>query len=405
MNSKVNIELAFSNLTPKLKSDFAHKRVKVEESPRSEDQLEPPHNNQPELESRPVFLSSQILDIDVAVPPSSPLPTSDGHKDSETQLGELRLLRLQLEQSKARIDSLAQENSRILRDHRQEVDNSINQLKERETVIKQLTSDRDRAINKADSLDLVHKELQDESNDILQQLEYQVEENHRLEEENKELQKECLVLRELKNKMQNHETEYQELSRGGLGMQKQLDAVQHKLSEAERRVRCLDQLSRQKYEAKQEGAYGSGSTVGRSTLLHHSPHVKGPSMDVIDAVDALNGEILQAASLLVENLERRPSSWILKLPSDATRAKKVWGLKLMEMLEKQARNPSDFNFLLMQNCLEVFITHWCVEIIEGWYPFQPSFSDVLVELASQTNTTNGKVQILESCLYTYLSCL
>lgn len=313
------------------------------------------------------------------------------------------MLRVQLEQSKTRIDSLAQENSQIWRDHRREVDNSIDQLKERETVIKQLTAERDRAISQAHSLDLVHKELQEEKNDILQQLEYQVEENHRLEEENKELQKECLVLRELKKKMENHEREYQELTRRGLGMQKQLDAAQHKLSDAERRVRCLDRLSRQKYEAKQEGAYGSGSTVGRSTLLHHSPHVKGPSMDVIDAVDAFNGEILQAANLLVESLERKPPSWILTFPTGAARAKKVWGLKVVEMLEKQARNPSGFNFLLMQNCLEVFVTHWCVEIIEGWYPFQPSFSDVLVELASQTDTTNGGVQLLESCLYTHLS--
>jgi hypothetical protein len=217
----------------------------------------------------------------------------------------------------------------------------------------------------------------------MQQLKSQIDENEQLEKTTKELRTESLAFQEFKLKMRDNEIEYEQLFKEKDSWQGQMDSMQQRLSDAERRVRCLDIVTRQKYEAKLDG---SGSAVGRSMKLHFSPHVKGPSMDVVTSVTIFNEEVLQTASYIVEHLEESQSNTALYMPNEVARAKEIWGEKVVMMLQNEAQSSGRLNILLLKNCLEVFMTHWCAHIVEGWYPKQPSFSDILVELSAQTNS-------------------
>jgi len=321
-----------------------------------------------------IFHDSCSLIDDYAAPPTTPppIPTSDRLSPAQQLEEEVRLLRSRLAESKARIDTLAEEKLRATQTHRREVlklSESLQTFKQNEIGYRL----------QIQSLFSENQRLKVERNDVVLQLKNQIEENEDLEKANKELQKDSLAFSEFKLKMQDKEIEFQRLFKERDNWQGQIDNMQQSLSDAERRVRCLDIITRRKYEAKQFGAYGSGSVVGRSTKLHFSPHVKGPSMDVVTSVNIFNEEVLQTASYIVEHLEGIQSNSTLLASKELTRAKEVWGSKIVTMLQQQAR-PND---LLLQNCLEVFMTHWCVHIAEGWYPKHLSFSDILVELTAQ----------------------
>ena len=166
------------------------------------------------------------------------------------------------------------------------------------------------------------------------------------------------------------------------GWQDKLDSMQHKLSAAERQVRCLDHLTRHKLESRQEAGYGQPKRRGQSSSIP-------ASTDVIGAMRALNEEIYQTCVQLVEGLERTA----LFSTSQKPQVRKVLGDYLTAMLEDQAKkkaNSGGYNMLLMQTVLEVFMTHWCSSIIEAFYPQQESFADLLVELSAQTAKTSGK---------------
>lgn len=312
----------------------------------------------------------------------SKIPSPIIYSRATVQLEELHSLRSRLAESKARIDGLAEEKLRMMQSHRREVAqllDTVNKLEQKETdhrmQIKSFSSENDR--------------LKAERDDIVQQLKFQIEENENLEKANQELQRDSLAFRDFRAKIRHDEIEYARLFKERDSWQGQIDDMHQRLSDAERRVRCLDVISRQKYEAKLDGAYGSGSAVGRSIKLHFSPHVKGPSMDVISAVTVFNEEVLQTASYIVEHLDEVRSNATHVMSKEVARGKEIWGSKVVTMLQKQAQNSSQLNFLLLQNCLEVFMTHWCVQIVEGWYPKQPSFSDILVELTAQSASVNG----------------
>jgi hypothetical protein len=330
--------------------------------------------------------SSSLIDhyaTSSTTPPLIPFPDpfSFAQHDTPTQQldEELRLLRSRLAESKARIDALAEEKLHMMQSHRREVfmlSDRVNKL-DQEVIgsrmqIKDLVSENER--------------LKEERDDVVQQLKCQIEENENVEKYNKELQKEMISFREYKLKMRDSEIEYQRLFKEKDSWQGQIDSMHQRLSDAERRVRCLGIITRQKYEAKQDGAYGSGSAVGRSTKLHFSPHVKGPSMDVITSVTIFNEEVLQTASYIAEHLEKIQSNTGLLVQKELNRAREIWGSKVVLMLQQQAQSSSRLNDLLLKNCLEVFMTHWCVNIAEGWYPKQPSFSDILVELSAQSTS-------------------
>ena len=168
------------------------------------------------------------------------------------------------------------------------------------------------------------------------------------------------------------------------GWQDKLDSMLQQLNAAERQVRCLGHLTRQKLESRQEAGYGELKQRLGGPLAFIPA-----SADVIEAMRALNKRIFQTCELLVQGLER---STIFST-KHKSQVEKVLGYHLTAMMGDQAKkkSTSGYNVLLMQTVLEVFMTHWCSSIIEAFYPQQESFGDLLVQLSAQTSTkSSGK---------------
>ncbi|KAF8808976.1 hypothetical protein BYT27DRAFT_7095010 [Phlegmacium glaucopus] len=186
---------------------------------------------------------------------------------------------------------------------------------------------------------------------------------------------------QIKTQLKVATTSLANLTKEKKGWQDKLDSMRHKLSVAERHIRCLDHLTRHKLESRQEAAYGQPKRRGVLGVTSAPA-----SADVIGAMSALNEEIYQACVQLVEGLERTTTHSNKHKP----RAQKVLGEYLTTMLEDQATKKLGYNMLLMQAVLEVFMVHWCSSIIEAFYPNQESFADLLVQLSAQSRTTTGK---------------
>jgi FtsZ-binding cell division protein ZapB len=181
------------------------------------------------------------------------------------------------------------------------------------------------------------------------------------------------------------------------GWQEQLDTMHHKVVQAERQVRCLDHLTRGKLEARE------GSIFGLTKRTKLAMTQRQPGSEVVKAFSDLNEEILQAANLLVENLDR--THYYLSTTELSSKAEKVVGTHVTQMLKTQSSSKtSGFQQLLMTVVLEVFFVHWCSAIIEGHYPKRTTFADLLVELSqTQTVTTTGKLRTYSSSCLVFLT--
>ena len=179
-------------------------------------------------------------------------------------------------------------------------------------------------------------------------------------------------LTQIKNQLHDATSSLTILNKEKKAWQDKLDSMQHKLSAAERQVRCLDHVTRHKLESRQKAGYNFPKR--RGTLLPTPA-----SRHVIRAMNVLNQEICCMCEELVDDLEcTAMSSSIYKW-----QAQKVLGDHLTAMMEDQAKKTG-YNKFLMQTVLEVFMTHWCSSIIEGFYPQQESFTDLLIQLSTQT---------------------
>ena len=306
--------------------------------------------------------------------PTQPPPYQDTTPPQE----DLPSLRLQLDQHKIRVVSLTKEKLEMVQHQHEKISTVLQQLKQSREETHKIVLEQRRYRVLAESLASENDKLKKERREALQDLDRRSKDSQLLDTANKHMKQEISALQ---SKLKSREAQNEQLNKEKANWQAQINAMQHSLSDSERRVRCLDQVTRQRFEAKQ-GGYAS---VGRSAMLHHSPHVKGPSSDIIGVVASFNDEVFQTSTFLVENLDKvDPQEPAFITPEITTRARQIWGLKIVSMLDMQSKDAMAFNFLLLQNCLEVFITHWCMHIIEGLYPPQASFSDVLVELAAQT---------------------
>jgi hypothetical protein len=197
---------------------------------------------------------------------------------------------------------------------------------------------------------------------------------------------------DMSSELKRAQTELRKLTAEKRGWQEQLDTMHHKVVRAERQIRCLDHLTRAKLEARAEEVHGAP----KRTKLALSQTRSGE--EVISAVKDLNEEILQAASLLIENLDRTRFYGSMTEPSN--KAEKVVGVHATEMLKAQAGTSAQgFRQLLMLVVMEVFLVHWCEAIIDGFYPKRPSFADLLVELSSHTTITTTTASKLFTPFY------
>ncbi|KAF9473007.1 hypothetical protein BDN70DRAFT_925394 [Pholiota conissans] len=199
------------------------------------------------------------------------------------------------------------------------------------------------------------------------------------EQLNRELETQRRILEDTRSELIQMRANYSALSYEKRGWKDKFEVMHHKLQRAERQMRCLDHITRAKVEARQ----AAHAQSVRRTKQIMAMELK-PSVEVINAVEVLNEEILQLANLFVEYLERTTTA--RASDDDVQRAKMVLGDGMTEMMVTQAgSNPRDgFRQLLMQVALEVFMTFWCSAIIDGYYPKQESFADLLLEMSSSS---------------------
>ncbi|KAF8971852.1 hypothetical protein BDZ97DRAFT_2054554 [Flammula alnicola] len=230
----------------------------------------------------------------------------------------------------------------------------------------------------------------EETESLLERLEASEEKNDHL---SKEVAAQTRALHEANAELFKTRSKLNSLALEKRGWQAKLDAMHHKLQRAERQIRCLDHVTRAKLEVRQEGI---SSFIRRTKqALAKEPE---PSVAVIGAVEVLNEEILQIANLFVENLERTNAL----VDIDVERARAVVGEGMCSMMEMQAKERK-LRLLLMQVVLEVFMVHWCSAIIEGWYPKQRSFADLLIELSAQSANVSHKGIIMKNLTTTILA--
>ncbi|CAA7271040.1 unnamed protein product [Cyclocybe aegerita] len=109
---------------------------------------------------------------------------------------------------------------------------------------------------------------------------------------------------------------------------------------------------------------------------------KRPSSKIIKAVSALNEKVQDDAQRYFDNLER--AGWQSEsIPAELQKnAKRLLGKRLTSFLVKQSETRDVKYPVLMKTVIEVYLFHWCFAIIEGLYPKQRSFEDLLLDLSA-----------------------
>ena len=166
-----------------------------------------------------------------------------------------------------------------------------------------------------------------------------------------------------------------------------------KLARAERIVRGLDNVTRFRLEAKMDAA-----SVFSSGKKKPARPATSPSAEIARMVEEINDEILQASLTVADGVVRSAV-----YPSPTGRAKHILGVRLSALLAKEMGSTSKVNLLLVQVVLEVFLVHWCVDIIEAHYPQQKTFADLLIEMTSHSSTINRLYGV--SLFFIPFSCL
>lgn len=196
-------------------------------------------------------------------------------------------------------------------------------------------------------------------------------------------------LTQTQNQLRDATSSLNTLNQEKKGWQDKLESMQHKLSAAERHVRCLNHLTRNKLESRQDAGFNQPK--------RRKPYDSAPaSPDIIALMRGLNEEIYQTCVQLADDLERVPEHTLsmFNATNQKSKAQRALGDHLTMMMENQAIKATfGYSVLLMQAVLEVFMTHWCSSIIEAFYPQQESFADLLIQLSRQTTRTSASTTV------------
>ncbi|PPQ65651.1 hypothetical protein CVT24_011805 [Panaeolus cyanescens] len=236
---------------------------------------------------------------------------------------------------------------------------------------------------KADNERLVHRQKREKSR-FVEAMRLQLEDNEKLTAENKAFTHTIL---KLKSELNDVNTSLKTIKKEKAGWQAQLDSMQNQVTSTDKRIRCLDNVTRQQFESRQ-------NVLERQIKRRGKLANTSPAAEVVTAVKTLNDEILQVSSILVEQMERDP----LDTTAGRTRAQKVLGPQLTEILEsRKHQRLMGNNVLLLQVVLEVFIVHWCSSIIDAFYPATKTFSDLLIEVSQKPPTSPFMTRTSPTC--------
>ena len=117
--------------------------------------------------------------------------------------------------------------------------------------------------------------------------------------------------------------------------------------------------------------------------------------EVGEKVTALNEEIFQAAATLGEALVRkRPEVSQTDLNAAAVVSQEMIGEKMTKFLIAQSQKQEpEFNPLLVQVVLQIFLVRFCVSKIQSWYSGDPAVGEILSAIYSQIRSTGEESHI------------
>ena len=117
--------------------------------------------------------------------------------------------------------------------------------------------------------------------------------------------------------------------------------------------------------------------------------------EVGEKVTALNEEIFQAAATLGEALVRKhPEVSQTDLDAAAVVSQEMIGEKMTKLLIAQSQKQEpEFNPLLVQVVLQIFLVRFCVSKIQSWYSGDPAVGEILSAIYSQIRSTGKESHI------------
>ncbi|CAA7271001.1 unnamed protein product [Cyclocybe aegerita] len=221
------------------------------------------------------------------------------------------------------------------------------------------------------------------------------------------------LMQELKDVTQAKRSTLEGLEAERDNWKEQLECMHLRMIRAEHRMRSLnlDPLLQDKFAARRESWIPARCKAAISWLTSGTADevVQTRVQGIVEEMKKLNDDMAEAAGALVPKLEWTRSSgsrtWFSPLSAEPTaadreRAVKTVGQGVVTLMEAYAQlkieaktqtqmqtraraQTGKVPSMLMQTVLETVVIHWCAQIIEGTYPRQRSFMDVLVELAGE----------------------
>ncbi|KAJ3515511.1 hypothetical protein NLJ89_g1712 [Agrocybe chaxingu] len=182
--------------------------------------------------------------------------------------------------------------------------------------------------------------------------------------------------RDARSQLQDAEDQIRALRQENVALKGQVVEMQEEMEAVAQWVRAQDTLTRALKEVREDENSRMPLRSGISRLSGE------PSSKIIKAISAFKHEVQDASQRCCDNLERarwKPETIPAELQKDA---KRLLGKRLTSLLVKQSETCDVKYTVLMKTVLEVFLFHWCFAIIEGSYPKQRSFEDLLLDLSA-----------------------
>ena len=217
--------------------------------------------------------------------------------------------------------------------------------------------------------------------DLQEELRSEREKNLRLEKTNQELEKTVESHKEEKLVMQRRlkASEAKEIS-----YEAELRVMHLKLARAEKAVRALDHVTSLKVESR----------ISHFKMPPATGQTRKPQREidvyVVFMVEDINDVILETALAIANAAVRSPVTTTKQLQVDAIRRR--LGVQLSSVLSNESQNKisEPVNLILVQTVVQVLLVHWCVDIIEAHYPPRKTFSDLLIEMTAQSQSSTSR---------------
>ena len=225
------------------------------------------------------------------------------------------------------------------------------------------------------------KHMSSQLSDLQAELRREKEKNRQLELKNQELANDLERHKEeqLRMKRKLEASEAKQISD-----EAELRVMHLKLARAEKAVRVLDHVTNLKVEARIHYHLDIPPSTSKSQKPQHEINLY-----IVLMMEDINDMILETA-LAISNTAVRSKPHQTNQPDNTGRR---LGVHLRSLLVKGSQDAisNPVSTILVQAVVQVLLVRWCVDIIEAHYPPRKTFSDLLIEMTAQPQSTGQTV--------------